>query len=223
MSNREKRDAVRKLRQQGRQLTEIATELNIPYNTVRKWCRDIELTDTQLDTLSEANPRRAAQQKGAQKNKQNALEDRLAYQEMGREQAQAGNLRHLMGCMLYWGEGAKHRGHLRFTNTDPDMLKLFVEFLRLEFGVPDEKFTLRVLTHSENQEEWVQIQAYWLEFLALPKNTKVAMQLKIGTQSRKKRYQYGICTVDVYSTEIVQNIFGAIQEYIGLDNPKWVE
>jgi hypothetical protein len=223
MSKPEKRDEVRKLRKQGWQLTDIAAELDISYNMVRQWCRDIELSDAQLEKMKEEDPKLAAQQKGAQKIKRDALEQRLAYQDAGREQTHEGSLLHLIGCMLYWGEGAKHRQQLRFINTDPNMLKLFVKFLRQELQVPDEKISLRVLTHTENQDEWIHIQAYWVDFLELPKETKVGIQLKMGTQSRKKRYLNGICAINVYSIEVVQHVFGAIQAYVGFENPKWVE
>jgi hypothetical protein len=223
MSKPEERKKARELRIQGWRIVDIASELDTHKDVIIEWCRDIKLTDEQIASLSEDDILWAAQHKGAQVNSKIGLHRRLQYQEVGREQTRNGSLLHLIGCMLYWGEGAKHRQQLRFTNTDPDMLKLFVSFLRLELNVPDEKIILRVMTHSENQDEWLQIQEYWLDFLEFPKDTKVAMQQKIGTKSRKTRYPHGICAIDVYSTEVVQKIFGAIQEYIGFENPKWVE
>jgi hypothetical protein len=223
MSKPEKREEARRLRKEGWQLTDVAKELDISYGTVRHWCRDIVLTNAQLDIIADENPKRAAQQRGAEKLKQAALEQRLEYQQAGRELTRTGSMLHLMGCMLYWGEGTKHRQQLRFTNTDPYMLKLFIEFLRLELNIPNQKIGLRVLTHSENPDEWLHIQAYWIRFLELPDDTKFGIQHKVGTASRKKRYPNGICTIDVFSTEMVQKIFGAIQAYIGFENPKWVE
>jgi hypothetical protein len=33
----------------------------------------------------------------------------------------------------------------------------------------------------------------------------------------------GVCTIRVNSTRVVQHIFGAIQEYGGLDEPAWLD
>ena len=223
MANPEKREKARELRRQGWRITDIAKELDAHKDVIREWCRDIELTDKQIEQIAENNPKWRAQHIGAQKIKLEALTQRLKYQLDGREHVQQGSLLYLMGAMLYWGEGAKHRQRMRFTNTDANMLKLFMKYLRQELNVPDDKFIIRVMTHSENQDEWLTIEEYWRNLLELPQATKIQLQLKIGTQSRKKRYPYGICAIDVYSIEIVQKIFGAIQEYIGFENPKWVE
>lgn len=40
---------------------------------------------------------------------------------------------------------------------------------------------------------------------------------------RKNKLPYGVCTVQVCSTELVQHVFGAIQEYSGFDNPAWLD
>jgi hypothetical protein len=34
---------------------------------------------------------------------------------------------------------------------------------------------------------------------------------------------YGTARVTVYSTAIVQSIYGAIQEYAGIERPEWVD
>jgi hypothetical protein len=223
MAHPEKREKARELRRQGWQLVDVAKELEVSYGTVRQWCRDIELTDEQVESLYDKDPLLFNQHKGAQTNKRNALHQRLKYQEAGRQQTAKGSLIHLMGCMLYWGEGSKHRQQLKFTNTDPNMLILFARFLREEMAVPDSKFVLHILTHSNDENEREQIRRYWLAQLSLADDCKVMFTLKVGTDSRKARYPNGICAICIYSTEVVQRVFGAIQEYIGFVNPKWVE
>jgi hypothetical protein len=152
-----------------------------------------------------------------------ALLTRLKYQAIGRETAKSGHVLHLMGSMLYWGEGAKDGQSMIFGNSDPYMLKLFMRFLREEFNVPDEKFRLNIQTHSTDKEEWERIRLYWLELLNLPPETKATVRLKIGTQSRKNRYPNGFCTIGVYSVQLVQQIFGAIQEYANFEKPEWLK
>ena len=159
----------------------------------------------------------------SQQPQNQALLTRRKYQAIGRDTAKGGSILHLIGSMLYWGEGAKNGKTMSFVNTDPYMLKLFMRFLREEFNIPDEKIRIRILSHSTDEKEWERIKQYWLELLNLPPETNAKVSLKIGTQSRKNRYENGICSIEVYSTEIVQQIFGAIQEYANFEKPEWLK
>ncbi|MGB7340773.1 MAG: hypothetical protein WBC91_17880, partial [Phototrophicaceae bacterium] len=159
----------------------------------------------------------------AQQTKKDALKQRIAYQEAGRQRAREGSIIHLKACMLYWGEGAKGRNNLQFTNTDPHMLRLFMRFLRQEFNVSDSNIYLRIMHHTKDKQEINRIESYWLDWLNLSSDCTVKMQVKEGTKSRKTRYQNGICAIGVSSTEIQHHIFGAIQEYLGFDNPDWLK
>jgi hypothetical protein len=37
------------------------------------------------------------------------------------------------------------------------------------------------------------------------------------------RLPYGTCRLMVHSTQVVQHIYGAIQEYGGFDRPEWLD
>ena len=222
MAKNEERRKARQLRQQGWRIKDIAEEVGIRRDTVSKWCRDIELTPEQVATIAIEDPKWLVQHEAAQQIKQDALEQRIVYQEAGRERARTGSDLHLLGCMLYWGEGAKGRNSVQFTNTDSDMLRLFVKFLRSEFKIRDEDFYVQIMHHTTDESEIERIKQYWLEYLQLPANCKVNMQHKKGTNSRKARYENGICQIAVNNTEILHHIYGAIQEYIGFENPDWL-
>ena len=40
---------------------------------------------------------------------------------------------------------------------------------------------------------------------------------------KKNRLPYGVCTLNVHSTELVQHIYGATQEYAGFEEPRWLD
>jgi len=44
--------------------------------------------------------------------------------------------------MLYWAEGAKQRNSLKITNSDPELLAFFANFLRRELDVSSSKMRL---------------------------------------------------------------------------------
>lgn len=146
----------------------------------------------------------------------------LTYQEKGRAKARQGSLLHLTGCMLYWGEGSKSRRGICFVNSDPNMMKLFIKFLREELCVTDSIITIRIQCHSTIPSKIEAIEDYWLDFLELPYSCLRKTTIKKGnTTVKHKNYENGFCVIFVHRVELVQHILGAIQEYSGFDNPKW--
>ncbi len=57
---------------------------------------------------------------------------------------------------------------MKFTNSDPDMLRLFVRFLRECYAVEDERLTFAVNVHLGNGLSLADIEAWWLARLDLP-------------------------------------------------------
>lgn len=153
-----------------------------------------------------------------------AYQRRMDYQEAGREKARNFTPLHLMGCMLYWGEGTKSPRSMELVNTDRHMLRLFIRFLREELNIQDEIIKLKVQAHTNDEEEIEKIKQFWLDWLELAPTCKIYYtEKKSNSDYRKNRYEYGMCTICVYRVAVVQQIFGAIQEYIGFENSKWVE
>jgi hypothetical protein len=73
-----------------------------------------------------------------------------------------------------------------------------------------------------------EIEGRWLNALDLPRSTltkHTINALPTSSSGRKKnRLPYGVCTLTVTrSTHLVQHIYGAIQEYIGSDEPRWLD
>jgi len=217
MVKRVLRQQARKLRQQGLPITEIAQKLDVSKGSVSGWVRDIELTETQKQAIKEKQYRW-----GAQTNRENARKQRASYQQQGRLKAAEGDPLHLMGCMLYWAEGAKaKRNTIHFANSDPHMIQLFVRFLRESLHIPDAMFRLQI--HCHNPDDIEHIQHYWLNLLQLPSRCLHKTQVKQGSDTRKNRLQNGVCAVIVNSSEHTQHIYGAIQEYGSFANPDWLD
>jgi hypothetical protein len=128
--------------------------------------------------------------------------------------------------MLYWAEGSKRRNDVEFTNSDPDMMRQFVEFLRRSYAVASEDLRLTVNVHLDNGLGLSEIEEWWLRRLALGRQSlgshTVNRYSKASSQTRRG-LPYGTARVVVHSTFIVQSIYGAIQEYAGIERPDWVD
>lgn len=130
--------------------------------------------------------------------------------------------------MLYWAEGAKERGRVKFTNSELSMTRTFTAFLRECFAIPPERFALSLNVYLGNGLTIDQIEDYWLEGLDLPRSAlrKHMLNHTPTSSSGKKpnKLPCGVCTLRVLkSTAIVQHIFGAIQEYAGFEEPAWLD
>ncbi len=208
-------------------LRRIAVELGVSVSSVSRWTRDIELTVEQQEQLRQLNPRFNGQFRGQEARRRSARVAREAAQQSGRVQARAHDPLHVQGCMLYWAEGSKARNVAVLTNSDPDLLRVFVEFLRRCYGIHDERLALSVNCHLGNGLTLSEIEAWWLAHLNLPRSClRKATVNRPSTASALRRghvLPYGTARVALCSVDVVQSIYGAIQEYAGIDRPDWLD
>lgn len=225
MRNVELREKARQLRLQGNSLGQIATELGVVKSTVSRWVRDIELTEEQTSNLDEKKREKLrSQNKGAKANRDKFREIRLSYQLAGRLRARENPTPlHLMGCMLYWAEGAKARTEVAFVNSDSEMMLLFCRFLKEELKIPPDMIILQVTSHSNDVEVNRRQNQYWLNLLDLPVSSLRKTVYKEGNPNVRHRVlENGICRLAVHRAEVQQHIYGAIQEYAGFEKPEWL-
>jgi hypothetical protein len=152
---------------------------------------------------------------------------RRSYQEEGGRLARERGSSYAGGCMLYWAEGAKGRNVVKITNSDPELLVAFAEFLRNEFGVKPEHMKLYCNLFADHLEGQRDIEGYWLDRLGLPQSSlrksTVNRYSKHSKRTRVGKLPYGTAALVVHSTQIVQTIYGSIQEYGGFERPEWLD
>jgi hypothetical protein len=129
--------------------------------------------------------------------------------------------------MLYWAEGGKRRNSVKFTNSDPQMARLFKRFLTDSMAIQPDEICLSINAYTNNGLSIQEIERYWLDLLNLPassvrKHTLNHMPTSSSGRARNK-LPYGVCSLVVHSTWAVQHIYGAIQEYAGFEEPAWLD
>ncbi len=72
-----------------------------------------------------------------------------------------------------------------------------------------------------------EIQGWWLARLGLPRGClrKAVVNRPSSASKLRKGHvlPHGTARISVHSTFIVQSIYGAIQEYAGIDRPEWLD
>jgi len=219
---------ARRLRQEdGLPINEIATRLEVSKSSVSNWVRSIELSEDQKQSLLEKNPVYNRQIEGSQKAKTISLDRRKEFQDKGVQKAKEKAWLHTVGCMLYWAEGSKKRNCLVFSNSDPDMMRLFLRFLIEEMKVDKEEIALSINVHLGNNLNLAEIEKKWIETLDLPveclRKSTISQLPRMSSGKKKNKLPLGVARLTVCKTELVQHIYGAIQEFAGFKNPKWIE
>jgi transposase-like protein len=222
------RSRARKLRKErGYSIKQIAALLGVSTSSVSLWVRDIELTEEQHEALRQRSALYDGQLLGRAVSSGRRRAERRAYQEHGRALARRGDVRHAMGCMLYWAEGSKNRNSIRFSNSDPEMVRTFVNFLRSYFPLGDENIRLTCHLFADHVERQREIENFWLDVARVPRSSLcpsiVNVYSKYSSKKRRNKLPYGTCRVVVSRTSVVQSIYGAIQEYGGFDRPAWLD
>ena len=206
------------LRIEGLTYKQISDQLNVPPTTIRNWTGDIKLTERQKQT-----------------NKNNGFKQmsnfwhnkRLQYQQEGIDLAKKyiNNKLFTLMCGIYWGEGNKptnrnkSKGGLELSNTDIEMIKLWINFLKQFFNIDKNLITFRIYYSPNNIMSIEQAEEYWLKNLNLKNLKKVLLYKKKLTYNN---HPYGVCHVAIYSTQYLFQMIGAMKYVAGLENTdKW--
>jgi transcriptional regulator with XRE-family HTH domain len=222
------RELARELRRaEGASIKDIARRVGVSVSSVSAWVRDIELTPQQHAALQLRNVAYNRQRSGTCKQAAKRRAERVSYQDEGRALARAADPLYVAGCMLFWAEGGKARNAVRFTNSDPEMVRFFLRFLRTCFEIEDEHIRLTCNLFADHLERQREIERFWLRVAALPETclckSSVNVYSKYSQKKRQNKLPYGTCRIAVSRTRIVQSIYGAIQEIGGFTREAWLE
>jgi hypothetical protein len=222
------RDQARRMRShEGRSVKEIARLLAVSTSSVSHWVRDIELSDEQHAALQARNGLHERQRLARAAMSAKARERRTRAQNHGRDLARLGDNLYVAGCMLFWAEGSRSRNRVVFTNSDPEMVRIFIGFLRRAFHIDPDRVRLTCSLFADHEDRQREIEEFWLQTAGLPRTSLCKSTVNhYSPYSQKKRTNklpYGTCRVVVNSTEIAQTIYGSIQELAGFDRPEWLE
>lgn len=169
MANTLSRDKARKMRTKGKSLNEITQCLRVPKSTVRYWCRDISLSETQLQSLSQKQ--KIAGILASEKARQERIHTTQRLFDEGVSEISQLNQRELflLGIALYWAKGyRKGDGEFGFTNSDPRMIRFIIRWLQESCKIPREKIYSRICINSIHKGRINVINEFWSKNTSIP-------------------------------------------------------
>ena len=206
----------------GESIKTIARDLGISTSTASLWCRDIRLTQKQIEIL-EKNSRDpfygrrltyALKQQAARRLKD--LEIRNESKKIVGGLSERDRL--ISGIALYWAEGFKKDKMVGFSNTDPEMIKFFLLWLKNSMGIGYELIRLRVVINENHKYRVNKVQKYWSEITSVPLSNfyKPTYQKVVWKKVYEKPEEYfGVLRIRVLkSTDLLKKIKGLIEGLI---------
>lgn len=215
------REKARGLRVKGESIAVIATMLKTSKSTVSYWCRDILLSDKQIQSLVQRRNDAGAlgRLRAAEKKRTARIE---AVEVESRRGARAiGSLSQrdifILGIGLYWGEGYKSGNEeCGLTNSNPDIIRSFVLWLRRIYNIPLSDLILRVSINQKHRHRVADVERYWSKISGIPLSQFSKASL-IKARSQKvysdPEQHFGTLRIKVRrATALRRRILGSIQE-----------
>jgi hypothetical protein len=116
------------------------------------------------------------------------------------------------GIMLYWGEGTKSGNSVVFSNSDPQMIKLFLKFLRNICGVDNSR--LRILLHLYHDQNEKQLKNFWSKITGISINQFSKSYIHIAKGGNyKKISEYGTVSLRYSDKELLNMLNNWIDGY----------
>ena len=199
---RKDKEKAWELRQQGKSYRQIRGELKVPLSTLSDWFKEVGWSQEMAAKLAA----RAQIQSRARIIELDKIRGQhlVKIYEEAREEARQDletlkyNPLFIAGLMLYWGEGDKAtKGCVRLANTDPELIKLFVFFLKKVCNIPEKKIRISILTYPDIDD--AANRTYWSDVSGVPLQ-RFLKSILIQGRHKTKRLGHGVCSVYVSST-----------------------
>ncbi|PIY96809.1 MAG: hypothetical protein COY66_02670 [Candidatus Kerfeldbacteria bacterium CG_4_10_14_0_8_um_filter_42_10] len=188
---------VRKARKEGFSIKKLEKKFNIPDTTISRWIRDIPSQNTLF-------------KKARLKEKK----ERSRYAGIAKKLKLNKDLSKVFCSLLYWCEGSKYPSSnaLTFSNSDPDLVFIFLFLLRRGFKLDEKKIKIHLQIHTTHIEK--EIKKYWSNLLSIPENQFYKSTITRPTKSMKRKNYLGTCTVKYYDVKSLHHIMGIYDSLI---------
>lgn len=210
MLKKEKKRAI-ELRHTGLSINEIALDLGVAKSSVSVWVRDVELDSSQIQKLSNKKYEKEVIEKRRLSRLKNEFAKRkiIIDKASGEVSKLSSKELWLVGVMLYWAEGGKtQRGLVRFSNGDPEMIKIMMTFFRRVCHVSEKKF--RGYIHIHPHLDHKKAEKYWSSITRIPLKRffKTYSKANISSKNKKDSLPFGVMDIYICDTNLFLRISG---------------
>lgn len=184
------------LRKSGYSYGLINSLIQVPKSTLSGWLKDVLFTPNKIsiERIKQGHRNSASTRKKNKEKKLEILKNNLRseYSDVFDSELFLFGL----GLGLYWGDGKKYGSTVCIANSDPRMLRAFINWLETICGVP--KADLRVQLHLHQDVDPKKAVKYWRNKLCVQTNQfyKIMIDKRKGLNRKKGKLKYG--TAHIY-------------------------
>ena len=196
-------DRIRELRKKGTSLGKLGKQFNIPSSTISRWVRDI---DSQQKIYINARAQETLLK--------NQFISTVETFKITKESAQ------MLASFLYWCEGSKYPSSncVAFSNSDPAMIKTFIELLNTGFSMDQNKIKVLLQVHSTHNYQ--EVLAFWSNLLNIPSGQFYKPTITHPTKNMKRRNYQGTCMIKYYDVKLLISLMGIYENFVKIYIPK---
>ena len=190
MAKSELKIKARKLRISGKSIKDITRITGASQSTISLWCRDIQLTDKQLERILDEKEYLIARGrlKGANFQRMRRINAiKIATQEAERLSKLTEKEFFVAGLALYLAEGTKTYGTVQFTNSNKLIIKFMTDWFNHFFKISKNeiKFSIHINTIHRSREK--EVMSFWKKYLRV--KTENFTSIRYVTTKPAKKYE----------------------------------
>jgi len=210
------------LRLTGQSYLQISQALQIPKSTLSYWLKNIKISKQAQEKISKRAYSKSVEALIKRNKKQTVVAGLKAQTILEKSAAEAKKLANnklfVAGVSLYWAEGYKKGAYgskyksVDFTNSDPEMIKVMMNFFRKFFKIEENKFKLLLMAHPNiNINKTI---LFWSKITKLPRSQFTKTQTAISKSSKfvrpKDSLQHGTIHIRIYDVVMFYKVIGWI-------------
>lgn len=203
------------LREKGYSLNEIIKEVGVAKSSVSEWVRNVPLTpkaQKRLLTKIKLGQFNAAISKRRKVDDAFKQHRRIAEEEILTKDLDKSHKKTICS-LLYWCEGAKnHYRGVVFTNSDPRLIKTFLQLFREGFVVNEKKFSVCVHLHEyHNVNKQLR---FWSRVTKIPLKNFIKPYLKLNSGKRIHKNYPGCVSVRYGNNDMARQLLATAQVFL---------
>lgn len=218
-----KRQKAEHLRRLGNSYSEISKKLSIPKSTLSSWFKNEPWSKKVYSKLRLQNYRDAQKRSiklaKALRNHWASQKEEFQLQAKKEFPVLRSHPLFLPGVILYWcnGELSPSNSQVRFSNSDPNMMRFMFTFFSSVLSIPRTNIHTRLVLYPDLVES-VQ-KKVWSKHLNIPiANIEKSIIIK---HTGKKRFSSGSCIFLIYSRKLKERLMKWIELYQAHFNSEW--
>lgn len=199
------------LRKRGYSLSEISKRLQVAKSTTSLWSRNITISRFGIKRIFARRMQGRVRSIKMRRKKRRAqeAESMIRSARILRSLRRSRVEMQIFCSLLYWCEGSREKYSVRFTNSNPILIRAFLHFLRSGFTIDEKKMRACIHLHSYHSEK--QQKDFWSKMTDIPQKQFLRSFRKINTGKRKKEGYPGCLSVRYNDSQLARDIHSFIK------------